>query len=116
MLNGWEMPNWFAPEGVEPVDDYSYRRSRCSVHTGDEARAVRDGVGLVEMTPMAKFEVSGPGAEARLSCRFGLSTERVKKRAALHCSLQASSICFAGLGRVADVSGRAAGASPRGRS
>jgi dimethylglycine dehydrogenase len=66
VLNGWEMPNWFAPEGVEPVDDYSFRRTRCSVHTGDETRAVREGVGLVEMSMMAKFEVTGPGAAAWL--------------------------------------------------
>src|SRR5258706_15145524 len=60
------MPNWFAPEGGAPVDDYSFRRTRCSVHTGDETRAVRAGVGLVEMTMMAKFEVAGPGAAAWL--------------------------------------------------
>ena len=24
---GWELPAWFAPQGVEPIDRYSYRRA-----------------------------------------------------------------------------------------
>jgi dimethylglycine dehydrogenase len=66
VLNGWEVPNWFAPEGVEPKDDYSFRRTRCAAWTGEEARAVRSGVGLVEMSMMGKLEVEGPGAAAWL--------------------------------------------------
>jgi dimethylglycine dehydrogenase len=60
---GWEVPLWFAPEGVEPEDVWSYRKFNCLPHVAAECRAVREAAGLIEMTPMAKFEVSGPGAE-----------------------------------------------------
>ena len=63
VMNGWEMPNWFAPPGVEAKDDYSWRFTKHAGHVEAEVAAVRNGVGLVEMTPMTKFEVSGPGAE-----------------------------------------------------
>ena len=63
---GWEVPNWFAPPGVEPRDLYSYRTFNYFPHVAEEVRAVRSGAGLLEMTPMAKFEVSGPGAHAWL--------------------------------------------------
>lgn len=66
VLNGWEMPNWFAPGGAEAKDEYSYRRTKQAEHVAAEVRAVRQDVGLAEMTPMTKFEVSGPGAPAWL--------------------------------------------------
>jgi len=62
VLNGWEMPNWFAPEGVEAKDQYSWRWTEKGKYVAQEVHAVRNAVGLVEMTPMTKFEVSGPGA------------------------------------------------------
>ncbi len=65
-VNGWEVPVWFAPPGVEPRDVYSYRRSNYYPHVADEARSVRQAAGLVDMTPMAKFEVGGSGAAAWL--------------------------------------------------
>jgi dimethylglycine dehydrogenase len=63
VLNGWEVPVWYAPNGVEPRDAYSYRRSPYFEHVGNEALAVRGAAGLLEMTPMAKFEVEGAGAQ-----------------------------------------------------
>ena len=60
---GWERANWFAPEGVEPVDDWSFRRSRWFEHVGRECRNVAENVGLLDMTAFAKCRVSGPGAE-----------------------------------------------------
>ena len=64
---GWEVPLWFAPEGEEPRDIWSYRKFNSMPHVGAECRAVRESAGLIEMTPMAKFEVSGPGAEGWLN-------------------------------------------------
>ena len=60
---GWEIPLWFAPKGEEARDIWSYRSFNSMPHVGAECRAVRDSVGLFEMTPMAKFEAHGPGTE-----------------------------------------------------
>lgn len=59
---GWERPLWFAPEGVEPVDRPSFGRPNWFEQVGEEHRAVREGVGLVDQTSFAKFEIAGPGA------------------------------------------------------
>ena len=60
---GWERANWFAPEGVEPVDDWSFRRSRWFEHVGRECRNAAENVGLLDMTAFAKCRLAGPGAE-----------------------------------------------------
>jgi sarcosine dehydrogenase len=61
---GWERPNWFAPEGVEPVDRPSFGRPNWFEHVGAAHHAIRDGVGLIDQTSFAKFEITGPGALA----------------------------------------------------
>lgn len=67
VLNGWEMPQWFAPSKEEAIPDLSFRHTqRAAKYIREEVTAVREGVGLIEMTPMTKFEVSGPGAESWL--------------------------------------------------
>lgn len=63
---GWERANWFAPEGVEAVDDWSFRRSAYHEHVGNECKNVAENVGLLDMTAFAKCRISGPGAEAFL--------------------------------------------------
>lgn len=84
VLGGWEMPKWFAPEGTEAVDDYSYRWSKHYRHVEAEVSAVRSGVGLFEMTPMTKFEVSGPGAHAWLDRLLANRLPRVGRIALCH--------------------------------
>jgi dimethylglycine dehydrogenase len=63
---GWERPLWFAPTGVEPVDRPSFREPSWHEHVGAECRAVRAGVGVLDQTSFAKFELSGPGTRALL--------------------------------------------------
>ncbi len=63
---GWERPNWFAPEGVEAKDDWSFRRTNYFEHVGNECRNVAEHVGVLDMTAFSKFQVSGSGAEAYL--------------------------------------------------
>ena len=63
---GWERPNWFAPAGVARKDDYSFRRSNWFAPVGDEVKAMRERVGLMELSSFAKYEVEGPGARAWL--------------------------------------------------
>tara|TARA_B100001094_G_C18134965_1_gene774526 strand:+ start:1 stop:1698 length:1698 start_codon:yes stop_codon:yes gene_type:complete len=63
---GWERANWFAPDGVDQVDDFSFRRSKWFEHIGNECKNVTENVGLLDMTAFAKCRISGPGAEAFL--------------------------------------------------
>ena len=63
---GWERPNWFAPEGVKAEDVWSFRRTNYFEHVGNECRRLREKVGVIDLTPFTKFEVTGPGAEAWL--------------------------------------------------
>ena len=61
---GLEVPLWFAPNGER--DEFSWRRSTDFDHVGAEARAVRESVGLTEISNFAKYSVEGPGAAAWL--------------------------------------------------
>ena len=63
---GWERANWFAPPGVEAKDAWSFRRTNYFEHVGNECRRIRERVGVIDLTPFTKHEVSGPGAEAWL--------------------------------------------------
>ena len=62
-----EHPLWFAPTAEEAIDEVSFRRSNSHPHVAAECRAVRDAVGLLEISNYGKFEVSGPGAVEWLS-------------------------------------------------
>ena len=63
---GWERANWFAPEGVERKDAWSFRRTNYFEHVGNECRRLREKVGVIDLTPFTKFEATGPGVEAWL--------------------------------------------------
>jgi dimethylglycine dehydrogenase len=67
---GLEIPLWFAPAGVEPKEDPTYRRSNAFPHVRAECHAVRTNVGLTEITGYGKFEVTGRGARAWLDRVF----------------------------------------------
>jgi glycine cleavage system T protein len=64
---GWERPNWYAPEGVEPRYEYSYGRQNWFPYAAEEHRAVREGVGLFDQTSFGKLLVQGRDAEAVLN-------------------------------------------------
>lgn len=61
---GLEVPLWYAPEGVR--DEFSWRRSTDFEHVAAEVKAVRERVGLSEISSFAKYRVTGEGAEAWL--------------------------------------------------
>jgi dimethylglycine dehydrogenase len=67
---GLETPLWFAPEGTEPIETPSFRRSNAHGPVGDECRAVRDGVGIIDVSSIAKYEVSGPDAVSYMDYLF----------------------------------------------
>jgi sarcosine dehydrogenase len=64
---GWERPNWFAPEGMEPRDIPTMGRQNWFDAVGDEHRHVREKVGIFDQSSFAKYEVSGPDALTALS-------------------------------------------------
>ena len=64
---GWERPNWFAPEGIEVRDIYSYGRQNWFQYVGEEHRAVRERVALFDQSSFAKFRIIGIDAEKALS-------------------------------------------------
>ncbi len=74
--SGWERPLWFARSGPAR-DEYSFGRGNWFDAVGEECRAVRGGVGVLDQTSFAKFVVSGEGAEALLDrlCANRLPTE-----------------------------------------
>ena len=57
---GWERPLWFSKHGPAR-DEYSFRRGNWFDAVGEECRAVRSGVGVLDQTSFAKFRVEGPG-------------------------------------------------------
>ncbi len=63
---GHERPRWFARDGVPQEDHYSFRRNVVHDIVGAEVHAVRDGVGIMDITAFTKVEVSGPDAEVFL--------------------------------------------------
>jgi len=74
---GLETPLWFAPSGTEAHDILSFHRSNDFAHVRHEVRTTRTAVGVTEIANFAKYEVSGPGAEAFLD---RLMTNRMPRR------------------------------------
>ena len=62
---GWERPAWFAPDG-KTHETPSFRRAESFSHIAAECRAVRERVGLLDLSAFSKYEISGPGAERAL--------------------------------------------------
>jgi glycine cleavage system aminomethyltransferase T/glycine/D-amino acid oxidase-like deaminating enzyme len=60
---GWERANWYAPDGADPVYEYSYGRQNWFEFSAAEHRAVRESVGLFDLSSFGKFLVQGPDAE-----------------------------------------------------
>ncbi|MBD9373003.1 GcvT family protein [Rhizobium sp. ARZ01] len=63
---GWERANWFAREGQEREYRYSWKRQNWFENQKDEHLAVRNGVGLFDMTSFGKIRVEGRDALAFL--------------------------------------------------
>ncbi|WP_050603952.1 FAD-dependent oxidoreductase [Ruegeria sp. 6PALISEP08] len=63
---GFERPRWFARDGVEQRDHYSFRRTPADDMVAAEVKAVRQSVGIMDVTAFTKVEVSGLDAYALL--------------------------------------------------
>ena len=62
---GFERPRFFA-KGIEQRDHYSFNRSPVDDMLAAEVKAVRDGVGIMDVTAFTKVLVEGPDAYALL--------------------------------------------------
>ncbi|MFM7626381.1 MAG: FAD-dependent oxidoreductase, partial [Gammaproteobacteria bacterium] len=63
---GTETPQFFAPGRTDFVETLTMRRSNAHDFVADEVRAVREAAGMFDASVYARYEVSGPGAEAWL--------------------------------------------------
>ncbi|WP_386683865.1 FAD-dependent oxidoreductase [Loktanella sp. R86503] len=68
-VNGWERPNYFGPVNAPESFDHdarSFRRGGWWQYAVEEAKAIRNGVGLIDASAFTKHRISGPGATAFL--------------------------------------------------
>ncbi|WP_212526015.1 FAD-dependent oxidoreductase [Actibacterium sp. MT2.3-13A] len=63
---GWERANWFANDGQERDYRYSWKRQNWFDNQRAEHMAMREGVGLLDMTSFGKIRVDGRDALAFL--------------------------------------------------
>lgn len=108
-IYGWERANWYAPHGYEFPEDqrgvgadlivhenhaqadhtgrireqWSFGRANYFEHVGNEAKAVTESCGLLDMSAFAKMWVSGSGAEAWLESLFANKMPKKIGRVAL---------------------------------
>ncbi len=61
-VNGWDRPNYYAPQGFSDNDSRSFRRGGWWQYAHDEAKAIRETAGLIDATAFTKHLVRGPGA------------------------------------------------------
>lgn len=62
VMDGWEIPRWFAPSPDLAIPEFGFRRTGHFELVAEEVAAVRTNVGLNDISPMAKFWVTGPAA------------------------------------------------------
>lgn len=70
-LAGWERANWFARPDQPPEYQYSWGRQNWFDNCAAEVSALRNTVGLYDMSSFGKLRVEGPDAEAFLNLVCG---------------------------------------------
>ena len=63
---GLESALWFQKEGLDPIEEITFRRSNAFPMVAEECAAVRNQVGVIETSGFAKYRVEGEGAAAWL--------------------------------------------------
>ncbi|KIC32724.1 GcvT family protein [Leisingera sp. ANG-S5] len=66
-IGGWERANWFANDGQEREYQYSWKRQNWFENSAAEHHAVRENVGMYDMSSFGKIRVEGPDAEKFLN-------------------------------------------------
>ena len=62
---GWERPKWFSLDGRE--EEWGFRHNNVFEVVAQECKAVRERVGVMELSSFSKYEVKGPDAEKFLN-------------------------------------------------
>ena len=91
---GWERANWFARHGQEREYRYSWKRQNWFDNQRDEHLAVRNGVGLFDMTSFGKIRVEGRDACAFLQrlCANDVDVPAGQASSTRRCSTQRGGI------------------------
>ncbi|MEO0357617.1 MAG: FAD-dependent oxidoreductase, partial [Pseudomonadota bacterium] len=63
-LAGWERANWFARGSQEAQYQYSWKRQNFFENVAHEHHAIRNNVGMYDMSSFGKIRVEGPDATA----------------------------------------------------
>ena len=63
-LAGWERAYWFARPGQNAEYEYSWKRQVFFDNVAEEHRAIRENVGMYDMSSFGKVRVEGPDATA----------------------------------------------------
>ena len=63
--NGWERPKWFSPDGR--AEETGFRHNNTFEVVAQECRAVRERVGVLDLSSFAKYDVTGAHAQALLN-------------------------------------------------
>ncbi len=66
-FSGWERANWFADPGQTPEYAYSWKRQNWFDNAAREQKAIRENVGIYDMSSFGKIKVEGADAEAFLN-------------------------------------------------
>lgn len=66
-IAGWERANWYAAEGQTPEYAYSWKRQNFFDNVAREHKAIRENLGMYDMSSFGKLRVEGPDAEAFLN-------------------------------------------------
>ncbi|PIB22877.1 FAD-dependent oxidoreductase [Amylibacter kogurei] len=66
-LAGWERANWFANAEQKPEYEYSWKRQNWFENSATEHRAVRENIGMYDMSSFGKIRVEGRDSETFLN-------------------------------------------------
>jgi len=68
---GWERANWFADAGQKAEYEYTWKRPNWFENSAREHKAIRENVGMYDITSFGKLRIEGPDAESFLNYMCG---------------------------------------------
>jgi dimethylglycine dehydrogenase len=59
---GYEHPLWYARDGIEAKEDYGFERQNWFEPVAAECKALRNAVGIIDVSNFAKYQIRGEGS------------------------------------------------------